>query len=208
VKKPPKPKVGKNKKKRPTPGKILNPGESPAPLHRRLWRGAKVAAAFFAAVVGVLGVGYEVWGPQWMTAPTFFPGSPSFGSPFDVPFIVTNKSALFRLSNLTISCEIRFKAEGPSGSVVEKVGDDFSKISARGVNKELKAAGTSWFTCPLRGIARVDGFDAADRITSAQVAFSSEYDSLLWGRSKARSDEFTLNTETTPPQWTAGSRLK
>jgi hypothetical protein len=184
----------------PRPNKV--PIESTSPSH--LGSASKWAIGTGVALLGFIASVDQIWGPPWPTRPAFSPGVPS-GSPFDVPFKVENKSAFFEFSNLTISCELlRFRAEGETGSVIQGT----ARIEARGTNR-LAPLQSAPYTCPLRGIMRVGGSDAADKIIYAQVVFRSEYDApLLWGRLQAESAVFTLNTSTAPPQWNEGRPLK
>jgi hypothetical protein len=173
---------------------------------------AKVIA-FLVASIGLVGSIYGIWGPPWPTEPVFAPGNASLGSPFDVPFLVTNKSALFRLNNLSIICEIiAFEAISSDGKAGIRTAPNAreTKILARGVNPFLAAGESRPFTCPIRGlmILGANREDAADKVTKAQIMFISEYDFILFWHAKSTSGVFTLNTSTTPPQWMPGEPLK
>jgi hypothetical protein len=81
-------------------------------------------------------------------------------------------------------------------------------ILPRAINPVLEPMSLAPFTCPFRGLMRVDGQDAADRLTGSQVFITAEYDTLVFGRSQSQSDVFTLDTHTLPPQWVVGNPLK
>jgi hypothetical protein len=120
---------------------------------QKYWRPSEFAQLIVGSPLAIVAFIYAIWGPLWPTQPSFFPGSPSFSSAFDVPFIVTNKSVLFSLSNLTITCQLlNFRAEGHDGSVIQGTN---SKISARDVNPTLGRLGSAPFICPLRGLMGV-----------------------------------------------------
>jgi hypothetical protein len=172
--------------------------------------------AFVALSVflGVVGGAYTIAeGPPWPTTPLFSAQVPSFGSPFDAPFDVTNKSGLFDIHNLTIHCEII--------SLLAKritVTDDFKGkllIPASGPNPVLRATQTAPFTCPfLRALDGVGlGRDAADSPRKARILFVAEYDSpwkwIPWVRPRwDTASDFTLDTNTQPPRWVPGIPLR
>jgi hypothetical protein len=165
-----------------------------------------IGSSLLGSPLAILAFVNAVWGPPWPKEPSFSPGSPSFSSALDVPFIVTNKSSLFDLSNLTIECRLlNFRAEGRDGSVI--AGGN-SSIAARGVNPILRHLSSGPFVCPLRGLMGAGRADAADRVVKARIQFISEYDGLVWGRARVMSSTFSLNTSTIPPQWMPGDPLR
>ena len=178
-----------------------------------LWRAIKVIVPSLVALIGLIASIDALWGPPWPINPEFSPGPPSFGSSFDIPFLVTNKSALFSFSDLKITCVLlRFKAVGSTGATIAVANglsfDTAPKIAARGTN-QIDSTDSRPYTCPLRGIMRVDNSDAADAIREAQIGFISEYNSpLWWGRRQTKDEPFTLITTTVPHQWVRGAPLK
>jgi hypothetical protein len=160
----------------------------------------------FGSALAIFGLVYSFLGPPWPTAPTFAPLQPSFGSPFDAPFAVSNKSILFGITDLAIECNLLELSAGMSS----KISGGPGIIAARGPNKFLGASKTGTFTCPMRGVFKLDGIDAADSTLSAQISFTSKYDSPWFWESKttSTSETFTLNTATMPRQWTPGAPLK
>ena len=56
------------------------------------------------AILALATAFYTFIGPFWPTEPEFSPSYPSNGSPFDVPFDVTNRSGVFAIHDLSISC--------------------------------------------------------------------------------------------------------
>jgi hypothetical protein len=128
----------------------------------------------------------------------------------DVPFVVSNNSAWFGLSNLTIKCRfMNLLAEGPTGARMEQAPGVFSTIAARGVNHYLAPLASAAFTCPFRDIGMLDFVDAADQIKRVSIAFAPEYDSPFFlGRMTSISDTFSLNITSTPRRWVPGEPLK
>jgi hypothetical protein len=69
----------------------------------------------------------------------------------------------------------------------------------------LNPGRTQQFMCNLRGTFVLDKRDVADRLPDAVIAFDIEYD-LFWGwwHKTVRSEPFSLNKKTIPPQWVQG----
>jgi hypothetical protein len=134
-------------------------------------------------------------------------GALTLGSPFDVTFNGTNKSGVFGLSNLRVSCElVCFKFQGRSGSAM--ISPKPSKLIVPAIGPDhLPADQTMPFICNLRGAIAVDKVDAANGLPTIAISFTSEYDNpwWLWFRRKAvQSETFSLNTRAVPPQWVRG----
>jgi hypothetical protein len=150
-----------------------------------------------------------VLGPPWPVPPSFSPGPPSSGSAFDIPFQVENKSALFGLNNLKITCivddALAKSHEGP-GSITFGPNVGFAVQGSNQLGRLLSGP----YICPVRRMIRMGTEDAADMaLQRAQIKFVSEYNSrLLWGRSRAEDGPFTLITATVPPHWERGVPLK
>jgi hypothetical protein len=175
---------------------------------RKRRRNLHIAEFLVATLMAILGLIYAVVGPPWPTEPVFEPGSPSFGSAFDVTFNGTNKSAFFGIQNLRVSCTlVCFKFSGPTGTTITSPkGSNPNILGALG-HDHLFAGETQPFACGMRRIFKVDGRDAADSLPNIAIAFRSEYDNpwLLWlVRRTVQSDTFSLNTRTMPPQWVRG----
>src|ERR1700730_11535207 len=73
---------------------------------RKYRRFLKIMGLIFGSPVALLSLIYAVLGPPWPTEPIFAAAFPSSGFPLDAPFIVTNKSVLFRISSLEIKCHL------------------------------------------------------------------------------------------------------
>jgi len=154
----------------------------------------------FGTSIALFGLFYGIFGPPWPTTPEFSPGLPSSGSPLDVPFIVTNHSALFKVIGLSISCRMN------SGHTLHgKVFNGVTTISASDGNT-LRPAETRSYTCQFN---RVITTTKGDHFVRAELQFLTEYDSPwpLRPRKHGSSDIFTLNTATSPAQWTPGKPL-
>jgi hypothetical protein len=199
VKKPPEP-IGQAKPKL----KINQPRQTPSSpqvrMHRRLWLVAKVAFGFVVALVGLVSGIYGIWGPPWPTDPVFVPGVPSLGDAFNVPFSVVNKSALFPLRDLELSCSIH--------SVATSHNNQYRRFSVEAGSREiLRPLESRPYACLLNSLF-VRSPD--DTITAAEIEFVSDFSSWLpWrGRVHSLSGVFTLNTKTVPPQWMMGRPMK
>ncbi|WP_156446955.1 hypothetical protein [Bradyrhizobium yuanmingense] len=156
-------------------------------------------------IVGTVGFVASVYqiagGPPWPVAPVFVPGFPSSGHAFDVPFTVTNKSALFSLRHLEILCGFeKVKTDAKSG--VQQL-----SITASDGKATLGPLESTSYTCPVK---RMFSFAGATKFEEATISFLTKYDSHLpWGdRTQSQSDFFTLNTNTVPPQWTIGKPIR
>ena len=154
VKTPSKP-IGKATPKLPQNRKQEPPATPQTRMHRRLWLASKAAFGFAVVIIGIVGSVYTVVGPPWPTAPVFSPGPPSFGTAFDIPFTVENKSAGFGISNVKITCVVTVSFIGsPEGSPpqLDRVG-----VQAGGIPASLAAVGSGGissglYRCPLRDV--------------------------------------------------------
>jgi hypothetical protein len=181
--------------------------ESPAPrslwsAHKRLWELLIACGVVLGLVASIAGL----WGPFWPTEPIFSPGCPSNSSPFDVPFTVSNKSIIFPINDMTITCiidNVKFTVFSKNGSISE-----YNNINTEVlIGNYIKANDFSSYTCPLFKIITIK----PDPILKyAQIDFLSEYDSPWpWRkRTQSKSGPWTLDTSTSPPQWTHGTPLQ
>jgi hypothetical protein len=171
--------------------------ETKPPKRRRILRIVEWTLGAPLAVVAAI---YTFLGPPWPTTPVFSPGFPSSGFAFDVPFTIANKSVLFPLKHLQISCgmvDIRLS----NGLAI--TGIDVTASGAEG--SSLGPSTSASYTCPLKRL-----IGSGVTIQAAAIDFTTKYDSRwpFMSRSESRTDPFTLNTETTPPQWTSGTPLR
>lgn len=157
-------------------------------------------------VLGVLSSLYTSFaGPPWPTEPAFS-ASNSSTSPFDLPFLVTNKSGVFGISNLKIVCDV-LDAEFKSASSDVRMTSTY--VTSSNVNSTIERLASRPYKCPLRKIVAIDDQDAVDLVVKATVRFSSEYDSLIPGRrTVSTSEPFTLNFDGTLKQWVQGEPLR
>lgn len=191
---------GKAPRPQTTPRQSPPQVQSQAAPPRMGWRVAKWA--LWTAPVAVLAIasGFaSLWGPPWPTAPEFSPGPPSRGQPFDVPFVVKNRSALFPIRGLSLDCHL-IRASTASGTefVEDLVSTGFDALLAPGQQRP--------YTCPFGLIG-----DGTSRITRAQMEFVAQYRSwrpLQKRLAVFKSDVFTLDTRTIPPQWERGIPLR
>jgi hypothetical protein len=165
-------------------------------MHRRPWLAAKVIGSFLVGLVGLIGSIYGIWGAPWPTEPVFAPGPPSFGSAFSVPFVVSNKSALFPINNLMITCHLR-RVLTDKNNLVEDVG--FGILSPN----VLMPLQSRPYICPFDQFSISSG-----RIIAVEIDFESKYKSPWPFFSKPKttmSDIFTWNPSTSPPAWFVGT---
>jgi hypothetical protein len=189
----------------PMPEPRYLPLEPPArePPHRWMGKWVKWAVGTPLAVMafGLTAV-INVWGPPWPTEPVFAPGLPSAGSPLDVPFAVTNKSALFAITNLQITCIAVQIDTAPLNIRFKDIGFAVLDSSA------LEVTNSSPHTCTFN---RTVILAPNSRLSAAQIKFVSRYNfPWPWEKAKAKtveSDIFTLNTKTSPLQWMQGKPL-
>jgi hypothetical protein len=115
--------------------------------------------------------------------------------------VTTNRSSVFHLTNLKISCVARHIEIGPPYVTFENIG-----FATPGANL-LEPTQSRPYACPFNRTVQVEGTNA--KILAADIVFESEYDSPWpWGtRTSINSDSFTLNTKTIPPQWMPGAPL-
>jgi hypothetical protein len=146
----------------------------------------------------------QIWGPFWPTELDFAPVALSFGHPFEVPFVVTNKSVVFGLSNLRLSCHlISFRAQNNVNHSVGSINN--VRVSIVGPPAYFSPQGVASYTCPLNETINVVNSTVID----AKIEFISEYDfGMWWGKATSVSDTFTLNTHTVPHQWVRGVTLQ
>jgi hypothetical protein len=171
--------------------------------HQHLISIGKLTISVALALSAVVGVLYELVGPLWPTQPVFSPGHPSFGTPFDIPFKVENKSGLFAICNIKITCHLIYARSSEShdtaiNTVIFLNSKDNVCIGVQGDNKT--------YTCPYSNIFG----DSDSRFEEARLEFISEYDSPwpLGGRTQSFSSVFTLDANTNPPQWVQGVPLR
>lgn len=164
----------------------------------RLWLIRGVVSAGIAAALAVVGQTANVlgiWGPPWPTEPVFSPGAPSAGSPFDVPFLVTNKSAFFPIKELSINCRLIFVETAHNNRIFN------SAVAVHAANL-IEPMQMRPYTCPFNRMINFEN----DQITAAQIEFRSEYKSPwpFLSKATATSEVFTWNPRTVPPHWAIG----
>jgi hypothetical protein len=167
--------------------------------HYSWWQISKWAVGTGVAAVSFIAVIADIWGPIWPTDPIFSPGVPSFGSPLSVPFSVENKSIIFPIKNLSLYCGLIFVRTAHNAGVAEL------SVTVQTEPNELRAPQSRPYTCPFDQKFRLE---EGDRITYAQIKFIARYDGPFWGRlTEFVTEPFTLDTSTSPPQWTQGIPL-
>jgi hypothetical protein len=168
------------------------------PLRIRMWL---VIVGCATLVVGGLAIAsnvVQVFGAPWPTEPTFTPGANLSASPFDVPFSVTNRSALFSINNLSLSCRL---ISGRTVRLRIKF-DDVEVRVAVGVNV-LRPLESRPYVCPFnRTISVPDKFEAA------QIEFKSKYKSPWPFRPEESATSEIFTWYPSPPHWEVGVPLQ
>ncbi len=169
---------------------------------RAPWRRRAIKFIVGTAIVGTIGFVASVYqiagGPPWPVAPTFVPGFPSSGNAFDVPFSVTNKSALFSLDHLKITCRLENVSTDTNVKIAQL------PITASDGEASLRPLQSASYGCPFPNMFK---FPEGSKLTAATIIFITNYDTL-WVHTQSESDPFSLNTKTNPPQWTTGKTIQ
>ena|SRR5271156_1755237 len=83
------------------------PSRSTTPPHRRWWRGAKWTTGTIVAILGLIASVYQLTGgPPWPADPEIYPHDTADGSSLILPFILRNRSTLFDMKNVSMTCGI------------------------------------------------------------------------------------------------------
>jgi hypothetical protein len=139
--------------------------------------------------------------PFWPTEPAFEAGSPSLASPFDVPFTIANKSKLFKITNLTITCEIVEALNAQNGGL------SGISLAVEATNYILPNEAPI-YVCPLNRAFRLA---PGSPITRVAIRFRYKYSqSFLWSEtnmSEKESKLFWLITNVSPQRWTTDRLL-
>jgi hypothetical protein len=162
------------------------------------WRWARATCGFALGAGGfALGV-FNFWGPPWPTAPVVVPGAITTGFALHAPFLVSNESVLFAVRKLSIICSASEITNAVGGGV------EGIAIQVHSLNY-LAPEQTGPYTCPFN-----QTLSDQSPIVRARIAFVLKYDSPWpWqSRRVIETDDFILNTSTTPPHWMTGTPLR
>ena len=194
----------------PTPGKPPKTASAPIrkeempqpPPSPRVEKKASHPRWFWAAMVqfpllilSVVSNIVTLRGPVWPTAPIFSPSYPSAASPFDVPFNVENKSSIFPIKNVHITCIIKNVETKSTHAQISNVA-----IMHEIANQIIEPSSTRIYTCPLSSTIALP----EDFISNAAIEFKYEYEHeyMLFSKSyKETTGVFFLNTKVSPPRW-------
>jgi hypothetical protein len=179
--------------------KVPQESEKKPPKYRRFLR---IAEWVLGPILAVVAAVYTFWGPPWPMVPVFSPGFPSAGFALNVPFTITNRSALFPLKHMQILCGI-YNVELSNKLIVQ----GFAITASGSEGSTLEPLASASYTCAF---TKAIGLPKEVSVIAATINFITKYDSRwpFGHRSESESDQFTLNTQTTPPQWTAGKPLR
>lgn len=146
---------------------------------------------------------WEIWAATW-PEPSFSVGAPSYGSPFDISFDVTNTSRFIDMREMVINCKLIDPTI--STKYVENLHIQGTTLGT-GDASTLKAASVRSYPCPFGlTIGRMLNSDYV--VLSGRIQFVVNY-SILYGLISLtyQSDEFSLDTNTIPPRWTPGTPM-
>jgi hypothetical protein len=167
----------------------------------------KTTVSVALSVLAVATAFYTFFGPFWPTEPEFSPSYyPSSGSPFDVPFDVTNRSGIFALHDLSIFCGLI--------DVKMSYNSHFHDFSMGSTGKNyLPELSSQPYVCPFTQLLSVlSMMREGETIKSAQIQFIASYDDQFYWPMitprKTMSKVFELDTDISPPRWIAGPRLQ
>lgn len=190
------------------------PEAQPPPLKsqnqiRSWYRFGKKALWCVGAVFGLFSGAVGIWGPIWPTEPSFSLGNPSFGQPLAVPFSVTNTSALFNIFDVTVDCVLIevITSDNGGGNVIFNSTAIYTNVAS-----SIKPQETRSYTCAFHPtfdkLSLFFGIPSQHKVIKARIGFESKY-RIIFGliEASARSDIFTLDTRTMPPQWTRGAPM-
>lgn len=137
-------------------------------------------------------------GPFWPTDPVVLAPPPSVSYPFEVPFQIENKSGLYPINDLTITC-VFDTVLLPHGNLIQD-----SPITAYG-NNNIPPLTSAWYVCPFRPRHP----SSYDRVIGAKIHFEFTYNTY-WpvGRKNVSSTHYTLDTTAVPFRWLEGERLR
>ena len=164
------------------------------PKHLRARLAIKLIGVFALASVAWGASIYAIWGPLWPVEPTFSPTSPSSETPFDIPFTVENKSALFSIEELFITCRIISLNTKENKQVLH------SHVTIPVTS--IERLQSRRYVCPYNWILNSKG----DTITEALIELHGEYRSSwpLFIKGTANSGLFSWNISPGLPHWSAG----
>jgi hypothetical protein len=120
------------------------------------------------------------------------------GLPLNIAFTVRNRSVLFPIEKLKVTCVADVEFEG--GNRVRG-----AEISGPG-GQRLRPEETRAYRCPFHDKIVIVGWN----VTAARVRFDVDF-TWPWpfgGDGHRVSDTFTLNPRVAPPQWLPGEPLK
>ena len=186
---------------RKTPEPTRQTLSAPKPIRRYLLQGANLAIVLVVGSIGFVASVNGLFGPFWPTVPVFSLGSPSSGSPFDIPFSIANNSILFPLTNFVVKCEV--------SDVTTMNNNKFDNVSFQILGTyRIEAAHARPYTCPFTRTFALGG----DKVLSAKLHILTGYNNpLYFWRSVqkiTKSEAFYLNGATNPPQWSIGESMR
>jgi hypothetical protein len=174
-----------------------------------LFGGAKWLGKLALAILGAVGtLSALLGGPLWPTNPEFSVPAPFSITPFQVPFLVRNKSGVFTLRNLNIRCfldDVYF-----AGEPVERMHISGGMYVTDGLNIStgqdfLGPARDGFFTCPFEGVFGSRRIE----ITSAKIHFDYQFDLTPFGGHRSgASDICRLSSFPEPRHWMCSPNLR
>ena len=168
-------------------------------LARDAGRTLRGVAVFVAVMAGLVGLAAGLWALR--PIPGYASEAVTAGSPFDVTFEVRNESPWFALDNLRIYCVLATVRGSSQPPAIAEATD----LALRGrVASGLAPGETGSFTCPFRSLVGPAPADDPGVAQRTEIYFRSQYDLPFVGtvRLTDNSQNYVLNTQLLPPQWT------
>ncbi|MDA8247590.1 MAG: hypothetical protein M0Z28_00270 [Rhodospirillales bacterium] len=183
------------KKPRTAQRKITLPPTPPPPIKPSGWHAWKLLKLICAIFIGGMGLSAsidQIWGPFWPTTPNIYPASNDPGSPFSLPFSISNKSILFSYTSVVADCLID-KVEINGQTIISN-----SQIAFR--MDDIQAGESSNFRCKIQTPAHL--------VSAVQLRIRLIYTAAYMGLTLRRpftTDIFSWVRTTDGGRWIAGS---
>lgn len=146
----------------------------------------------------------QIFGEPWPTEPIFVPGPYSADAPFDIPFIVSNRSSVWPMKNPSFACRA-IKLRLTEGQPPLPDGVILAGPKPNPPNADIQPGRSAPALCAARHIRFI-----GVKVKAAKISLLVEYDSVLPWRTRitAESPVFVLNTSLAPPQWMEGDLME
>ena len=161
--------------------------------HRRLWKVVIVCGILVGLVVGIR----DLWAPVWPTVPELTPGSTNEASPLLLPFTISNKSGLFDLHDVHVTCLY-------GAFITKRFNWAFNNRSIGLGFDRVASMGSAVYNCTLPiGLAPSD--NVMNAIMWVTIRYSRPY---LLSPTSTTYGPFFYDGETFPGRWIVGLPIR